>query len=141
MTYNNKLYCPSNYTITNCNGGIDGAVSYITPWDNPGYDLKVFNHMDTSFYKQGNNMTNINDILSISYSCPKVAIDYDNNTLILQPTSESTGKNASLHFTAANNSPGQYQCYVNIYFYFNELCVGRYCVIGNYEIYDDSDTQ
>jgi hypothetical protein len=141
MTYGGKCYCPSDYTATKCSGGVDGTVTYITPWENPGYNLKVHDYVDEDFSTTGSNMSGgINDIVYISYSCPKVVIDYDNTNLILQPTSKQTGENAFLRFTAAQSTPNQYQCYVNVYFYFNELCVGRYCISGGYKIYDDSDT-
>ena len=78
MTYGGKCYCPSDYTATKCTGGVDGSVTYITPWENPGYDLKVYNYVDREFYVTGNNMSSVNDVLSITYSCPKVVIDYDN---------------------------------------------------------------
>lgn len=138
MTYNKSCYCPSDYVPTKCTGGRDKTVTYLTPWENPGYDLKVHDYVDDQFEVTGTNMSSVT-ISSISYSCPKVAIEYNNTTLTLQ-SGPTTGENVTLHFTARTNNPGQYQHYINIYFYFNELCVGRYCISGNYYIYDDSDT-
>jgi hypothetical protein len=84
-------------------------------------------------------MTGTNSLLSLSYSCPKVVVNYDTTTVKCQ--TNTTGKDGRLYFTTASSTPNHYQCYIDVYFYFNELCVGRYCISGEYEIYDDSDTQ
>jgi hypothetical protein len=114
-------------------------VTYITPWDNPGYDLKVYDYIDDNFYAQGSNTTSINDLLRLSYSCPKVVVNYDSKTVTCQIN--KTGEDGELYFTAASGVPGQHQCYIDIYFYFNDLCVGRYCITGRYEIHDDQGVQ
>lgn len=136
MTFDGNCYCPSNYYITKCSGGRDGNVNYITPWDNPGYEMSVRNYNGTRDVVDNTTSSIGTTLLDITVSCPKIVIEYDTDSVRAQKIS-SGGSDQQLFFVLNNTVATQRQYYINIYFYFNELCVGRYCVSGNAEIYDD----
>lgn len=137
MTYNGNCFCSSNYIATKCSGGKDGdEIQYLTPWENPGYDMSVINaieHHDRTCSLLDSTPTTI---LDITVSCPIIKVDYDTDTVNVADVSNG-GSDQRLRFTLNANKAGQAQYYVNIYFYFNELCIGQFLISGNVIIYDD----
>lgn len=142
MTFDGNCYCSSNYSVVpyvckDVSGNIKRKLNFLTPWTNPGYDLNVHDVSKTNAGGDYSVLSGTTTYLSLGFKCPKAVVQYSSDNDVLKLVNHVDGENGRIVFTVGSSSEYLAQFYINIYFYFEDLCIGRYCEKGVFNFHAD----